>query len=393
MESKLEIGKKLKNKRLELNLRMDDVAKEVGVTRSTLWAIENGIGNYTIDTLLRLVSFLNMSIGIGTQTQGTRKRATRTNSALDKKINRFIVMCVEQYASSVNESSGTVYNELNKAGIIDELKEDYEDVHGMSTYSINEYIGKRLDADVSQKPINDNHILSKTILISQTIELIAKKYKLSIEESRNRFYQSDVIEMLDDDETGLYGESALYLLSLYENYFKNKCIETERLLLRKLRIEDVKPMFENWANDPEVTKYLTWNPHENIEVTKTIINRWLEEEKDLKTIRFIITLKDGGEPIGSIDVVNYIDGDPEIGYCLSKKYWNQGLMTEACKAFIKYLFNIGFTKVLIKAVVENIGSNRVIEKCGFKFTHQEHLEHQSSFKPNPVTLNCYEFVK
>ena len=66
------------------------------------------------------------------------------------------------------------------------------------------------------------HVLSKTILISQTIELIAKKYKLSIEDARDRFYQSDVIEMLDDDETGLYGESALYLLSLYENYLGNK---------------------------------------------------------------------------------------------------------------------------------------------------------------------------
>lgn len=149
MESKFEIGQKLKNKRLELNLRMDDAAKEVGVTRSTLWAIENGSGNYTIDTLLRLVSFLNMSIDIGTQTQGNRKRASRTNSALDKKVNRFIVMCVEQYASSVNRSSGTTYNELNKAGIIDELKEDYEDMHGMSTYSINEYISRRLSGGVA----------------------------------------------------------------------------------------------------------------------------------------------------------------------------------------------------------------------------------------------------
>ncbi|MBE5762927.1 MAG: hypothetical protein E7338_01735 [Clostridiales bacterium] len=61
------------------------------------------------------------------------------------------------------------------------------------------------------------HVLSKTILISQTIELIANKYKISIEEARDRFYASNVIELLDDDETGLYGESALYLLSLYEN--------------------------------------------------------------------------------------------------------------------------------------------------------------------------------
>lgn len=144
MENKFEIGKKIKNKRLQLNLRMDDVAKEVGITRSTLWAIENGSGNYTIDTLLKLLNLLNLSIEINTQEYVVRRRATRANSVLDKKINRFIVMCVEQYASSVNQSSGTIYNELNKAGIIDELKDDYEDMHGMSTYSINKYISKRL---------------------------------------------------------------------------------------------------------------------------------------------------------------------------------------------------------------------------------------------------------
>ncbi len=60
------------------------------------------------------------------------------------------------------------------------------------------------------------HVLSKTILISQVVELIASKYKISINEARDRFYNSKVIKMLDDDETGLYGESALYLLSLFE---------------------------------------------------------------------------------------------------------------------------------------------------------------------------------
>lgn len=177
------------------------------------------------------------------------------------------------------------------------------------------------------------------------------------------------------------------------NYILFNVLVTDNCVLRKVKKEDAEPMFRNWASDPEVTKFLTWSSHESIEVTNKVIDRWLEEEKDPKTIRFVITLKDCDEPIGIIDVVNYIDGDPEIGYCLSKKYWNQGLMTEACEAFVKYLFDIGFAKVLIKAVVENIGSNRVIEKCGFKFTHQEHLKHQSSFKPNPATINCYELVK
>ena len=174
---------------------------------------------------------------------------------------------------------------------------------------------------------------------------------------------------------------------------QNQCIETDRLLLRKPKKEDAEPMFKNWASDEEVTKFMTWISHENIEVTKEIIALWLDEENDTSTIRFMITLKDSGDPIGAIDVVKYIDGNPEIGYCLSRKYWNQGLMTEACKAFTKYLFVKGFQKIYITAIDENIGSYRVIVKCGFVFTHKERLEHQSSFKPNPVTINCYELVK
>ena len=76
------------------------------------------------------------------------------------------------------------------------------------------------------------HVLAKTILISQTVELIAKKYKLSIDEARNRFYESDVVEMLDDDETGLYGSSALYLLSLYDIYLKKE-VEDKKILPQK----------------------------------------------------------------------------------------------------------------------------------------------------------------
>ena len=144
MENKFGIGEKIKNKRLQLNLRMDDVSKEVGITRSTLSSIENGSGNYTIDALLRLLNFLNMSIDVDIQEDSFRKRATRINTILDKKINRFLVMCVEQYASRVNKSSKSIYIKLENAGIIDELKNDYEDMHGMSTYSILEYIDKRL---------------------------------------------------------------------------------------------------------------------------------------------------------------------------------------------------------------------------------------------------------
>ncbi|MCR4661853.1 MAG: helix-turn-helix domain-containing protein [Clostridia bacterium] len=145
MEKKYKIGKKIKEKRLELNLRMDDVAKEIGITRATLWSIENGDGNYTIDTFLKLLDLLNINLDIDTKdNKNDRRRATRANTILDKKINRFIVMCVEQYASYVNQGSSVVYKKLNDLGIIKELKDDYEDMHGMSVYLLNEYIDKRI---------------------------------------------------------------------------------------------------------------------------------------------------------------------------------------------------------------------------------------------------------
>ena len=64
------------------------------------------------------------------------------------------------------------------------------------------------------------HQLSKTLLITKVSELIAKQYQISIEEARDRLYDSDLISLIDDDETGLYGESPLYLFSLFEKETK-----------------------------------------------------------------------------------------------------------------------------------------------------------------------------
>ncbi len=66
------------------------------------------------------------------------------------------------------------------------------------------------------------HILAKTIIITKVSELIADKYKISIGEARDRLYASNIPALLDDDETGLYGESPLYVFSLYEKYKKEK---------------------------------------------------------------------------------------------------------------------------------------------------------------------------
>ena len=66
------------------------------------------------------------------------------------------------------------------------------------------------------------HQLSKTLLITNVIELIASKYRISVSEARDKLYNSRIIDLIDDDETGLYGESPLYVLSLFEQEIKYK---------------------------------------------------------------------------------------------------------------------------------------------------------------------------
>lgn len=57
------------------------------------------------------------------------------------------------------------------------------------------------------------------------------------------------------------------------NFVGTQRLETERLILRKLSLDDAENMFKNWASDDEVTKYLVWEAHKNLEVTKKYSER------------------------------------------------------------------------------------------------------------------------
>ena len=162
---------------------------------------------------------------------------------------------------------------------------------------------------------------------------------------------------------------------------------TDRLILRPWTMEDSEDMFYGWANDPEVTKYMTWNPHKTVEETKQILSIWIKEYENPDCYRFAIVLKENNKLIGGIDVVDYENGIPEIGYCLSKKYWGRGIMTEACKCLLKHLFEKGFKEVMIAAEVENIASNKVIQKCGGVFQLTEKRE--TPLKNKTVLVNRY----
>ncbi len=164
-------------------------------------------------------------------------------------------------------------------------------------------------------------------------------------------------------------------------------LETERLLLRPFTPDDAEAMFEGWTSDDEVTRYLTWSTHENVGMTRALLERWCAEYKKPERLNFAIVLKEEGRLIGGIDVVGYVDGVPVIGYNLSRAYWGRGIMTEACRRVLDYLFSQGFETVRIDAMVENVGSRRVIEKCGGELVKTEADYHP--LKDRTVTVSRY----
>ncbi|MBQ9383587.1 MAG: GNAT family N-acetyltransferase [Ruminiclostridium sp.] len=168
--------------------------------------------------------------------------------------------------------------------------------------------------------------------------------------------------------------------------------ETARLKLRRVGEDDIGAIFEGWANDPEVTKYLTWHPHKSIEDTRMVMDYWLSEYNKESCFRWGIELKENGTLIGMIDVVGYEGGVPVIGYCSARKYWNRGYMTEALRAVANELFENGFSEIKAEAVEENGASNRVIQKAGFEYVESRNSP-LSLVKPEMVTLNSYRLKK
>ena len=147
-------------------------------------------------------------------------------------------------------------------------------------------------------------------------------------------------------------------------------IETSRLILRRAIREDAAPMFRNWASDPEVTKFLTWPAHSSIAVSEMVIGSWLQEYEKESYYQWMIELKEIGQPIGSISVVRQNDRveEAEIGYCIGRRWWHKGIVSEALAAVIKYLFEeVGMNRVAARHDPNNPHSGGVMRKCGMKY--------------------------
>ena len=146
-------------------------------------------------------------------------------------------------------------------------------------------------------------------------------------------------------------------------------LKTERLILRKIKGDDVEDMYE-YSCDASVTEYLTWSPHPDKTYTLEYISYLQSRYRTGDFYDWAVVLKDTGKMIGTCGFTrfDYANNSAEIGYVLNTEYHGQGIATEALEKVLEF----GFEKICLnriegKYMVENAASRRVMEKCSMTF--------------------------
>jgi RimJ/RimL family protein N-acetyltransferase len=178
------------------------------------------------------------------------------------------------------------------------------------------------------------------------------------------------------------------------NNVGTKTIETERLILRRIKLSDAEDVFA-WANDNEVSRYVTWKPHKNMRVTKKYLLRCVLSYIRKDYYRWCIVLKETGRAIGTIGAhaENRRIKAIELGYVLLRSCWGKGIMTEAVKAVQDYLFDkAGYNRIAAKHAPENPASGKVMLKAGMQY---EGIQRQGgkNNEGNLIDLACYAILK
>lgn len=142
-------------------------------------------------------------------------------------------------------------------------------------------------------------------------------------------------------------------------------IETERLILRPLRLEDAEAIYNSYAHDEEVTRFLTWRPNHSVEEVEGYLRKAIAAQGRTQ-LNWVIIRKDDSSLIGMIS--SRIDNHKvEIGYVLERAAWGKGFMTEAAQAVVDFAFTLpGVYRVYGLCDLENVASARVMEKIGMQ---------------------------
>lgn len=170
-------------------------------------------------------------------------------------------------------------------------------------------------------------------------------------------------------------------------------LETDRLLLRRIEPGDLEDIFE-YASDPEVAKYCTWEAHSSLEESTDFLKSVLDRYENGEVAPWGIVHKADGKLVGTCSFLGWSirDARAEIGFALSRKYWGCGLMTEAVREIISFGFReMKLNRIQGNCEVENAASARVMEKAGMKL--EGVLRETQFLKGRWVSVCMYSILK
>lgn len=154
------------------------------------------------------------------------------------------------------------------------------------------------------------------------------------------------------------------------HHLGTKPLETPRLLLRPFVTEDADAIYAAWTSDDEVTRYLTWPTHQSPDVSAAFLRYVTDSYSTPNYYNWGIVWKQTGELIGTISVVKCEDAIDalELGWALSRARWGQGIMPEAGREVLRFLFEeVGANRVFAGHDVNNPKSGRVMQKIGMVY--------------------------
>jgi [ribosomal protein S5]-alanine N-acetyltransferase len=170
-------------------------------------------------------------------------------------------------------------------------------------------------------------------------------------------------------------------------------LESERLILRKLRMEDAGDLFE-YAQDVELARLGFWKPFDTLEDSRSEISAITEGYERGDVMQWAIEHKQDHRLIGRISLHRYEPDNARIetGYSLNPRYWGKGYATEAVKRAVQFSFEVLQVNRLGAVILaENVASIRVVEKAGLKFegVRREYVFIGGTYHD----MNCYSILR
>lgn len=168
---------------------------------------------------------------------------------------------------------------------------------------------------------------------------------------------------------------------------------TERLVLRKVNLNDVEDMFE-YTKNPLSCEYLRWEPHTDIKQSEMFINRIINQYKEDNIYLWGIVVKETNKLIGVIRMfdIEFADGRGELSYILNPNFQGYGYMQEGINCIIKFGFEVmKLHRIQARCVVENYSSENVMKRLGM--TLEGILEDYCYIKGKYHTIKIYSIIQ